>query len=119
MINREMLMDLTRVKLDFEKFKSGLAASHDYHVSSQGVYDVPLNISVASPGPGSQAASINNGRITPGSGLAPGDENNFLTSVSRHFDSLAVDSVLKAPSTNKPQTQGQTRRNNNLNDMTA
>ena len=51
--------------------------------------------------------------------MMSGDENNFLTSVSKHFDSLAVDSILKAPSQNKPQTQGQTRRNHNFNDMTA
>ena len=91
-------MDLTRIKADFENFKRSFEATHD-QAQSNGGFDGPINISVASPGPGSQVAFFNNDRNTPGSGI---DENNLLSNVSRHFDSLAVDSILKAPSTNKP-----------------
>ena len=101
MINREMLMDLTRVKAEFEKLRRGSAPSHD-HQPSLDAYDAPINISVATPGPGSQTASVNDGRYTPVSGNAPCEETNMLSSVSRHFDSLAADSVLKTSSLNKP-----------------
>ena len=85
-------MDLTRVKADFENYKRTFAASHDFALS-QGVPEIPFTMSVC--GPVSGTGSVMNERNTPGSGLAPGDENTFLTSVSRHFDSTAVDSMLK------------------------
>ena len=83
-------MDLTRVKGDFENYRR--ATSQEYALS-QGVPEMPFTMSVC--GPASGAGSVMNDRNTPGSGVAPGDENTFLTSVSRHFDSTAVDSILK------------------------
>ena len=53
---------------------------------------MPYNMSVN--GPASGAASVLNDRNTPGSGFAQGEENTFLTTASRHFDSTAVDSIL-------------------------
>ena len=94
-------MDLTRLKAEFEELKRSAAPTHE-HQPSLDAYDAPINISVATPGPGSQTASVNDGRYTPVSGIAPCEETNMLSSVSRHFDSLAADSVLKAPSLNKP-----------------
>ena len=100
-------MDLTRVKADFENYRRTVGKSQEF-AQSQGVPDMPFAMSVC--GPASAAGSVMNDRNTPGSGFAPGDENTFLTGVSRHFDSTAVDSILRGQSITKPQTQGQARR---------
>lgn len=108
-INREMLMDLTRVKADYEHYRRTVSTSPDF-ASTHGGDMLPISASISGV-PGSGAASAMNERMT-----TPGDENTFLTSVSRHFDSVAVDSILKGTSTAKPQTQGGTRRQANFND---
>ena len=61
---------------------------------------MPFSMSVTGP-----VSSAMNERTSPGSAMhMHPDENTFLTSVSRHFDSTAVDSILKGTSINKPQT---------------
>ena len=96
-INREMLMDLTRVKADYENYRRAVTTSQDY--SAHGGDMVPFSMSACTP---AGAASNMNERERLQTGFGHGDENNFLTGVSHHFDSTAVDSILKGASTVKP-----------------
>ena len=85
-------MDLTRVKADFENYRRTVGKSQEFS-QSQGAAEMPFTSSMF--GPVSAPGSVMNERNTPGSVFVPGEENTFLTGVSRHFDSTAVDSILK------------------------